>query len=121
MPRPRLTKEHIKEAVKLRKAGALDKDIASYIGVRPDTFSKWINHPRTPNQTQLAQALKKAESEYRTNLLTIIYNEAANKTWQAAAWLLERKYPDEFARKDRSSISAKIESVPTFIFDRSDA
>lgn len=121
MPRPKLTKQHIAEAVKMKKTGVNDKDIAAYIGVRADTFSKWINHPKTENQHQLSQALKKCESDYKASLLTIIYNNAVNKNWQAAAWLLERKYPQEFARQERVKAEAKVEAAPTFFFDRKDA
>jgi transposase len=35
--------------------------------------------------------------------------------WQAAAWILERKYPDEFGRKDR--VAATIEMADTSLLD----
>lgn len=121
MPRPKLTKEGIDQAVRFKRAGVLDKDIAAYIGVSAETFSRWINHPKSENQAQLAQAMKKEEASYKAALLTIIYNEAVNQTWQAAAWLLERKYPDEYARKDRATVEAKVEAAPAFYFSREDA
>lgn len=121
MPRPKLTRQHIAEAVRMKKAGVCDKDIAAYIGVRADTFSKWINHPKTENQRQLAQALKKCEADRKASLLTIIYNSAVERTWQAAAWLLERQYPQEFARQERAQVEAKVEAAPKFFFDRNDA
>lgn len=121
MPRPKLTKEDIAEAVRLKRAGVNDKDIAAYIGVAPETLSRWINHPKTDNQYQLGQALKKEEAGYKASLLTIIYNAAASKEWPAAAWLLERKYPEEFARRERASVDAKVEAAPAFYFSRKDA
>lgn len=117
MPRPKLTKEDIAKAEELKSAGVLDKDIAAYIGVRADAFSKWVNHPKSDNQRQLSQALKRVEANYKANLLKIIYNNAAEKTWQAAAWLLERKYPDEFARTERVKADAKVEQVPQIVDD----
>ena len=110
MPRIKCTKEAIETAVKLKKSGALDKDIAAALLVRPDTFSKWINHPKSDNQRQLSQALKKVEADYKASLLTIIYNNAVSKDWKAAAWLLERKYPQEYARQERPRIEEKKES-----------
>lgn len=118
MPRPKLTKQYISEAVKMKKAGVNDKDIAAYIGVAPQTFSTWINHPKSSNQRELAEGLKKCESEYKAALLTIIYNNAVEKNWQAAAWLLERKYPQEYARQDRIQAEAKVEAAPQYFFDR---
>ena len=100
MSREKLSKEGVKEAVRLTKMGLLDKDIAAYFDVTPETFSRWVNHPRTDNQRQLCQALKKAEVERKGALLGRIL-KASDETWQAAAWLLERRYPAEFAKPVR--------------------
>lgn len=100
MSREKLSKEGVWEAVKLTKMGLLDKDIAAYFNVTPETFSRWVNHPKTDNQRQLCQALKKAEVERKGALLGRIL-KASNETWQAAAWLLERRYPAEFAKPVR--------------------
>lgn len=100
MSREKLSNEGVKEAVKLTKMGLLDKDIAAYFNVTPETFSRWVNHPRTDNQRQLCQALKKAEVERKGALLGRIL-KASDETWQAAAWLLERRYPAEFAKPVR--------------------
>lgn len=122
MPRQKLTQADIKEAQKMKRAGCLDKDIAAYIGIRADTFSKWVNNPKTDNQRQLVQSLKKAEAGRKRNLLSMIYNAATNpKTWQAAAWLLERQYPQEFAKQERTQVEAKVEAAPAFFFDRKEA
>lgn len=94
-------KEDIPVCVKLKKRGLNDKDIAAYLGVRRETFSQWVNHPRTENQTNLSNALKKAEADAKAAMLTAIQKASMEpKTWQAAAWWLERKYPEEFARPE---------------------
>ena len=106
----------------MKKAGAQHKDIAAFVGVREETFSRWINHPKTENQNQLCQALKKAEVQRKASLLALIYEAASKgKTWQAAAWLLERQYPDEFGRKDRKATEAKTDETPRFYFDPEEA
>ena len=51
--REKLTKEGIEDAVRLCRAGMTDRDIAAYLGVARETYSRWINHPRTDNQRQL--------------------------------------------------------------------
>ena len=124
MSRAKLTKADIREAEKMKAAGCLNKDIAAYIGVAEETFSRWVNHPKTENQRQLGQSLKRAEAKRKRDLLGMIYNAAASQTdakWQAAAWLLERQYPDEFAQRQRVQAEAKVEAAPQFFFDRSDA
>ena len=98
--REKLTKEGIKDALRLCRVGMTDKDIAAYLGVAPETYSRWINHPRTDNQRQLCQAMKKGEVERKAALVNRIMN-ASDVSWQAAAWLLERKYPQEYAKAQR--------------------
>lgn len=118
----RLTKADIAQAINMKRAGVYQKDIAAYLGVAEETMSRWVNHPRTENQRQLAQALKKTEAERKANLLTMIYNAATSpKTWQAAAWLLERQYPDEFAQQQRTRPEAEAEAAPAFYFDPGEA
>ncbi len=96
----RLTQEGITTALRLCRAGLPDCQIAAVLGVRADTYSRWINHPKTENQTQLSQALKKADAEREAALVTRIMR-ASDNTWQAAAWLLERRYPDRYAKPVR--------------------
>lgn len=96
----KLTKQGIEDALRLCRVGATDKDIAAYLGVAPETFSRWVNHPKTDNQRQLSQALKKGEVERKAALVGRIM-DASGDSWQAAAWLLERKYPQEFAKPQR--------------------
>lgn len=105
----KLTKEGIKRAVELKKGGALDKDIAAALCVTPSTFSTWLNNPKSDNQKELAKALKKAEADYKNALLEQIQN-AGQKDWKALAWLLERKYPEEFGRVDRINANIQAET-----------
>ena len=118
MTRRQLTKDDIAEAVMMKKAGVLHKDIAAYLGVAEETFSRWLNHPRSENQRQPGQAMKKAEAARKRDLLAMVYNAATDpKRWQAAAWLLERQYPDEFAQQQRVRAEAEVEVAPAFYFD----
>lgn len=101
MSKEKLHKEDIPVCVKLKKRGLNDKDIAAYIGVSAKTFSLWRNHPTTENQRKLSKALKSAEADAKAAMLTAIQKASMEpKTWQAAAWWLERKYPEEFARPE---------------------
>lgn len=105
----KLDKDGIRRAVQLKKGGAANKDIAAALCVAEQTFSTWINHPKTDNQRELAEELKKAEAEYKNALLAIIAKAAETRDWKAAAFLLERKYPAEYARQDR--IQAQVEQT----------
>lgn len=96
----KLTKDGIQTALRLCRAGLPDCQIAAVLGVSKETYSRWINHPKTDNQNQLRQQLKKADAEREEALVTRIMR-ASDDTWQAAAWLLERRYPDRYAKPVR--------------------
>ena len=51
------------------------------------------------------EAIKKAGEKFKQTNIDIIQQAAKDGTWQAAAWLLERKHPEEFGRRDRVAIS----------------
>lgn len=105
--RSKLTRDVLKRAVELKSGGANDVDIMAAIGISKTTFYEWLNSPKTDLQREFSDALKKAEADYKNALLAIVMRDAQEKDWKAAAWLLERKYPSEYARTDR--IQATVE------------
>ena len=46
------------------------------------------------------EAIKKAEAQAEARNVAVIQT-AARDSWQAAAWWLERKYPQEWGKKER--------------------
>lgn len=98
--REKLTQDGIRTALRLCRAGLPDCQIAAALGVSKETYSRWINHPKTDNQNQLRQQLKKADAGREAALVTRIMR-ASDDTWQAAAWLLERRYPERYAKPVR--------------------
>lgn len=113
MGKPKCTTEAIAEAVRLKRAGVNNRDIAMALGIHEATFYRWIGNPKTENQRKLSDALKKTEADYKSALLTIIYNSATKRDWKAAAWLLERKYPQEYAKQVRLPPQDLIETEDT--------
>lgn len=65
---------------------------AKYVGIHPDTIRRAMERDES-----FAAEIAKAESSHEVNQLMNI-NKAARseKFWRAAAWKLERKYPDEY-------------------------
>lgn len=101
--RTKLTQEMVDQAIRLKADGLSNGDIISALGIHPSTFYPWIGEPRNRLQRELSDGLKKEESEFKRALLTTIRAAAIarNQYWTAAAWLLERKYPDEYGRAER--------------------
>lgn len=63
-------------------------------GVGRSTFYKWLEDPKFAEQVEAAQARSAVP------LLARI-TSASETQWQAAAWILERRWPGEFGRRDR--------------------
>jgi transposase len=83
-----------------------------YSGISETTYYDWMaraegrQHPSRgkgkPEHVAFAEAVKKATSKSAATLLARIRRAAEEPSkWQAAAWLLERRYPGEFGRVQR--------------------
>lgn len=104
--RSRLTKGDVRKAGELKAQGLADKDIAAALGFSPQTLCRWIRHPETHLQRELGEELSRAEWMFRQSLIGTITSAAGSRDWRAAAWLLARRYPHEFAEVRRVSIDA---------------
>lgn len=109
--KPKLNREVLNRAIELKGGGANDVDIMAAIGISKTTFYSWLNDPKTDLQREFSDGLKKAEADYKNALLAIVMRDAREKDWKAAAWLLERKYPSEYARTDRVQAEVKQETT----------
>lgn len=107
--KPKLTPELAEEAVKLVKGGASNADVIAWLGVSETSFYKWLREPQNRAQRELAQGMKKAETERKLWHLQKIHKAADNGDWKASAWYLERRYPDEYAQTRR--ITGAVETV----------
>lgn len=68
-------------------------------GISHETFMRWLE------KVDFADAVKKAEADgllaMRESALRSIQKAHEQRDqWQAAAWLLERKFADEFAKRE---------------------
>lgn len=101
--RAKLTEEMVRQAIRLKADGLSNGDIICALGIHESTFYRWIGEPKNKLQRELSEGLKKEEAEFKHTLLTTIRAAALarNQYWTAAAWLLERKYPDEYGKADR--------------------
>lgn len=111
---PKLTKELVDEILTYKENGLSDEDVCSMVGICKQTFYKWlkeadtgmdVDHPERPASNlvlkrDLRDGLEKARAAFKAYHIQTI-TKAAKKSWQAAAWMLERMYPKEFGRIDR--------------------
>ncbi len=64
-----------------------------YAGITEETLSQW--RKRKPGFTE---RLQKAQGSAAVKWLAVIEKAAQSGTWQAAAWKLERLYPQDYGR-----------------------
>jgi hypothetical protein len=92
------------------RVGAYVETAAACAGIHKDTFYEWMKKGARgiAPYAAFADAVHKAiaESESR-DLATVL--KASTKYWQAAAWRLERRFPEKYGRNDRVKVEAKVE------------
>jgi len=87
-------------------------------GISYETFLDWMNTESPRFDSEFSEAIKKAE---RVKSVTIketceaqIFKAATDKEkpiWQAAAWILERKYPSEYGLKNENTPEDKPTTI----------
>jgi hypothetical protein len=90
-------------------AGVPRKFAAMRAGIDESTFHFWVRKGRRAKRGphfQFFQSVKKAEADAIARNVALV-QKAASKSWQASAWWLERRHPEEFGRKDNLSEGTK--------------
>lgn len=81
----------------ITRLGCSDIAAARHCGISSSTISRWKQeHP------DFTAALRMAREEFRAAKLAIIFEAAAaegGKGWRAAAWVLERMFPEDYHPK----------------------
>lgn len=88
--------EIVDEICKYVRAGNNYDDAANLVGISEETFYNWQRPDGDAFHPEFVEALKKAKNECKARNIAYI-QQAAEKTWQAAAWWLERRYSTEYA------------------------
>lgn len=104
------------------RAGNYIETAAAYAGVNKSTLYEWLKRGEREKQrvaenpryrirksekpyVEFSNAVEKALAEAEIRDVAIIA-KAAEEQWQAAAWRLERKFPDRWGRKGKVDLSA---------------
>jgi hypothetical protein len=88
-----------------RASGLTGADVAAGISAHRATLYRWLAEPDTEVKRALCDRLKKANVGFKRTMLVDIRDASGEgpENWAAAAWLLERKWPQEYARCKRVS------------------
>jgi len=128
----KLTEERFKQIVNLVKVGNFASVAASAAGISEATYYGWLKRGREEGEAlkegesgsiffEFLEAIKKAEGQAEARSIMRIQT-ASEENWTAAAWYLERKYPDRWGRKDRSKVEVTdsrdvVDRVPPTLSD----
>jgi len=108
--RTRLTNKTRDTILKGIRLGLTHERAAQLAGITARTFYTWKSKGEkgtAPIYIQFLQALKKAEVEGEAANIQVIVKAGQEGTWQAAAWLLERRHPERWARVQKIEIDWK--------------
>ena len=119
----KLTAELQTEICDLLRAGNYIETAAAFAGVSKQTLYDWIRRGKRELQrveaspgskirkkeapfVEFLDAVERAQAMAEAEDIEIL-RRAARDDWKAAAWRLERKFPDKWGRKDR--LAAELE------------
>lgn len=114
-----LNDQMIKNAVKAIGMGVTDRAAQDLLGITHDTWYTWIEKGEAqPNSiyAEFTDAIKKARAQLQADCIRRV-KLAGSREWQAAAWILERKWSEDFGKKDKVDMSIAavqiIDDIPT--------
>ena len=99
----KLNGELQKEMVALFHRGGFRNEVCGAVGISYVTFLSWMERGKKAKTGQFLEffnAIKKAEAVGKLRHIANITRHS-EQSWQASAWFLERRYPEEFRKVDR--------------------
>lgn|SRR5574343_1246244 len=105
MARPtKLTPEVEKAVCDAIREGMTYQAAADVSGIAISTLNDWLKDPR-PRFVQFSEAVRRANGEAKKELLRRI-RDASRKDWRAAAWILERRFADEYMPRNQTDVTS---------------
>lgn len=87
------------------------KYAAESVGISEVTFYNWLKKGKTESKGkffEFAEHVNACKAKAIQLHLKLITKAASEGSWQASAWILERRHPEEFGRKDRLELDANM-------------
>ena len=75
--------------------GLTEEQACELVGVAYETYSKWLR-----NYPLFKEFIRRVKAQVEFEALEWIHNAMEGGTWSAAAWFLERKYPQRYGKRD---------------------
>ena len=112
--KPKLTKELIENLEKAVEAGNYIETACDYAGINRATLYRWLTEADQDKAKPLLRELKDTVTRSRAiaemrNVMKI--QQAAEESWQAAGWWLERSHSKKWGRQQKVELSG-VEGSP---------
>ena len=103
MGRPtKLTPELQADLVRFLRGGVYVTDACALVGIDQGTYHRWVAKAAEDDAPEefreFREAVEKARAEAVARNVALV-QKAADHSWQAAAWWLERSRPDQYGRR----------------------
>jgi hypothetical protein len=102
---PTLTDELIETIAQAIRVGSYVETAVALAGISKDSFYRWLRQAESDDANEmtvkLSDAVKKALAESEKRDLDVIDKAAQEGEWTAAAWRLERKFPNKWGRQSK--------------------
>lgn len=108
MTQNKLTPDVQDRVIQAIKMGNYQETAAAYAGISQSTFYHWMDRGRNePGSiySEFLEAVEKAKADSEVRDVALIEKAATDGSWQAAAWKLERKFPQKWGRVTRTEIT----------------
>lgn len=124
MSRAKLTPELIQSMAAAISEGNYVETVIRAHGIGRSSYYEWRRRGATATSglhRQLYEATEAAQAKAEQHYVGVIKDAANSGTWTAAAWYLERRYPDRWGRRDRMDVTSGGQSIaPLNLRDLSD-
>jgi hypothetical protein len=101
--------------------GATYEMAAMYAGISDKTFERWRRQAETARPGSplavLRDRLRQAAGRAAIGWLAKIEKAATDGDWRAAAWKLERRWPDAYGRKLQADLTLQIQKAAQEVAD----
>lgn len=112
-----ITEQKVKAICKAITLGATVKVAASTAGIDQKTLYNWRQKGKSSTSGMFYDLVKRmevAENQFITNNLENLARHS-NLSWQASAWLLERRHPELFAkiteRRELEELKKEVQAI----------
>lgn len=104
MAKTKLTPELQEQFCKAIENGDSILGACGYVGISEQTYYNWINRAEEAKTktkfVKFKECVDKAKAKALHNFEQVITN-ASMEHWQAAAWMLERRHPNLYGKKEK--------------------